>query len=75
MKKLIPFLTIVTGSVFLQNCTQRDEEITQDKTQFEQVKQLLRAEDDSTKSSEHLYPDPPVKDGDDWRIAPKKATH
>lgn len=73
MKKLIPFLTIVIGSVFLQNCTQRDKEITQNTTQFEQKKELHRAKGDSTKSSEHLDPDPPVKDGDDWRTAPKKA--
>lgn len=74
MKKLIPLLAIVTGSVFLQNCTQRDEEITQLQTHFEREQEPISAKGDSTESSGHVYPDPPVKDGDDWRIAPKKCT-
>lgn len=77
MKKFIPFFSIAVASFFLQNCTNRDEDTTTDFNQSEQLQETFMKSADSTKSSEEtLNPDPdtdpPVRDGDNWRLNPRK---
>ncbi|MCU7618465.1 hypothetical protein NZ698_14790 [Chryseobacterium sp. PBS4-4] len=57
----------------MQNCSQHDEDFVHETNISENLQDHHLMSRDSAKSSdEHLYPDPPVRDGDDWRIAPKK---
>lgn len=69
MKKFIPFLSIIIGSVSLHNCVQRDEDIISSNNEKFEMKNDLKKKFDSAKSSEQIIdPDPPVRDGDNWRI-------
>ena len=71
MKKFIPFFSIVIASVLMQNCTNREEDVISDSDQFDQTGKTLMMRGDSTKSSgEIVAPDPPVRDGDNWRVVP-----
>ena len=75
MKKFIPIASLVMSSVFIQNCAERDEKITPtDKTVLiSPEKDDHSMSKDSAKSADgHLYPDPPVRDGDNWRTVTKK---
>ncbi|MGX9987151.1 hypothetical protein [Soonwooa purpurea] len=79
MKNLIPILSIAIASASLQNCANLDEDITPDFDQSEQLQKAFMKSSDSTKSSEEtldLDPDPdtdpPVRDGDNWRLIPRK---
>lgn len=75
MKKLIPILSLALGSAMMQNCSQRDEDIASstitnsaDKLQDHP----MMGRDSTQLSDHHLDPDPPVRDGDDWRTVPAK---
>lgn len=71
MKKFIPFFSIAIASVLMQNCTNRDEDVISDSDQFDQIEKTLIMRGDSTKSAgEIVDPDPPVRDGDNWRAIP-----
>lgn len=74
MKKFIPIFSIVIVSVCLQNCANRDEDIALDSHQSDEIQKILMKSQDSAKSSEQIIDldDPPVRDGDNWRINPKK---
>ncbi|AZB30265.1 MULTISPECIES: hypothetical protein [Chryseobacterium] len=73
MKKFIPILSLVTCTVFLQNCVQRDEDVTSDRVTSEIVSNNATMRNDSARSGQILDPDPPdepdepVRDGDNWR--------
>jgi hypothetical protein len=69
MKNLIPLLSIALSSVCLQNCTNRDEDLIRDNIQLDEDRSTSLMKKDSAKSSEEILdPDPPVRDGDNWRI-------
>lgn len=69
MKKFIPIFSITIASVFMQNCTHRDEEINVRDDRSDQIDKTMMMKGDSTRSSEEIVdPDPPVRDGDNWRI-------
>ncbi len=71
MKKFIPIFSITIASVFIQNCTHRDEEINLRDDQSDQIEMTMMMRGDSTKTSgEIIDPDPPVRDGDNWRLVP-----
>lgn len=71
MKKFIPIFSIAIASVFMQNCTHRDEDVISDNDPFDHIEKTLMMRGDSTKSSgEIVDPDPPVRDGDNWRTVP-----
>ncbi len=71
MKKLIPIFSITIASVFMQNCTHRDEEVNVRDDQSDQLEKTMMMKGDSTKSSGNdVDPDPPVRDGDNWRVVP-----
>ena len=73
MKKFIPIFSITIASVFMQNCTHRDEEINVRDDQFDQIEKTMMMKGDSAKTSgEIVDPDPPVRDGDNWRLVPNK---
>ena len=73
MKKFIPIFSIVIASVFTQNCANRDEEIVSDHNQFDQIEKTFMMRGDSINSAgEVVDPDPPVRDGDNWRPVPNK---
>lgn len=75
MKNLIPILSMAIASVSLQNCVNRDEDTTTDFNQSEQLQIVIMKSADSTNSSEETLdpdPDPPVRDGDNWRLIPRK---
>ena len=72
MKKFIPIFSITITSVLMQNCTNRDDEINIRNDQSDQIEKMMM-KGDSTKSSEEIVdPDPPVRDGDNWRLVPNK---
>ncbi|KFF00702.1 membrane protein [Chryseobacterium formosense] len=71
MKKFIPIFSITIASVFMQNCTHRDEEINVRDEQSDQIEKTIMMKGDSAKTSgEIVDPDPPVRDGDNWRLVP-----
>ncbi|MET3535866.1 hypothetical protein [Chryseobacterium limigenitum] len=73
MKKFIPIFSIAIASVFMQNCTHRDEEINVRDDQFDQIEKTMMMKGDSAKTSEEIVdPDPPVRDGDNWRLVQSK---
>lgn len=73
MKKFIPIFSITIASVFMQNCTHRDEEINVRDDQFDQIEKTMMMKGDSAKTSEEIVdPDPPVRDGDNWRLVQNK---
>jgi hypothetical protein len=72
MKKFIPIFSITIASVLIQNCTNRDDEINVHDNQSDQIEKMMM-KGDSTKSSKDIVdPDPPVRDGDNWRLVPNK---
>ncbi|PQA97003.1 hypothetical protein B0A69_02850 [Chryseobacterium shigense] len=71
MKKFIPFLSIMIGSVLSQSCVQRDEDIISTNNEKFEIKNNLQMRYDSAKTAQQIIdPDPPVRDGDNWRIKP-----
>lgn len=57
----------------MQNCTHRDEEINIRDDRSDQIEKTMMMKGDSTKTSgEIVDPDPPVRDGDNWRLVPNK---
>jgi len=71
MKKLIPIFSIAMASVFMQNCTHRDEEMNVRDDRSDQIEKTMMMKGDSAKTSEEIVdPDPPVRDGDNWRTVP-----
>ncbi|REC42041.1 hypothetical protein [Chryseobacterium sp. 5_R23647] len=71
MKKFIPIFSITIASVFMQNCTHRDEEINVRDDRSDQIEKTMMMKGDSAKTSgEIVDPDPPVRDGDNWRPVP-----
>lgn len=71
MKKFIPIFSITIASVFMQNCTHRDEEINVRDDRSDQIEKTMMMKGDSAKTSEEIVdPDPPVRDGDNWRLVP-----
>lgn len=75
MKNLIPIISVAIASASLQNCANRDEDATTDFIQSEQLdKAFMKSADSANSSEETLYPDPdpPVRDGDNWRLIPRK---
>ncbi|MNY05809.1 hypothetical protein D3C86_1385390 [compost metagenome] len=56
----------------MQNCTHRDEEINVRDDRSDQIeKTMMMMKGDSAKTSEEIVdPDPPVRDGDNWRLVP-----
>lgn len=71
MKKFIPIFSIAIASVLMQNCTHRDEEINVRDDRSDQIEKKMMMKGDSAKTSEEIVdPDPPVRDGDNWRTVP-----
>lgn len=52
----------------LQNCANRDEDLIQEDNSFDGVKMSIMKKDSAKSSEEIIDPDPPVRDGDNWRI-------
>ncbi|MGO4709965.1 hypothetical protein AB4Y90_12790 [Chryseobacterium sp. 2TAF14] len=68
MKKFIPIFSMALAALCTQNCTHRDEDTITDKSPKEEMKNNLLMKSDSAKSPEQIIdPDPPVRDGDNWR--------
>lgn len=55
----------------LQNCSNRDEDLIQDDNSFDEVKMSIMKKDSAKSSEEIIDPDPPVRDGDNWRTEHK----
>ena len=71
MKKFIPIFSISIAAMSLQNCANRDEDLIRDDSLYEDVKISIIRKDSAKSSEEIVDPDPPVRDGDNWRIANK----
>jgi len=70
MKKFIPIFSIAIAAFSLKNCSNRDLEIL-DLNESDNIQKNQVIRKDSAKSSEEIVdPDPPVRDGDNWRIKP-----
>ena len=71
MKNFIPFFSVAVAAICLQNCCNRDEEITPNYHSQDEVQTALIQKVDSTKTAEDTVdpnpPEPPVRDGDNWR--------
>ncbi|UZT98968.1 hypothetical protein ODZ84_05195 [Chryseobacterium fluminis] len=73
MKKFIPIFSVAIASVFMQNCANRDEDVISENDQLQEIEKTLMMRGDSTRTSEEIVdPDPPVRDGDNWRLVPYK---
>ncbi|MXS71591.1 hypothetical protein GSF70_10215 [Flavobacteriaceae bacterium W22] len=75
MKKFIPIFSIAIASVCLQNCINREEDIVSDSDPLTEIEKEMMMRGDSAKSSGEILdpdPDPPVRDGDNWRSIPNK---
>lgn len=76
MKKFIPFLSIAVCSVCLLNCSNRDENMDSHERLPDNVQKTWIMREDSAASSEQTIDptpiDPPVRDGDNWRLYQKK---
>lgn len=57
-------------SVFLQNCIQRDEDLVKEDKVYDEIKTSMMKRDSAKSAEEIKDPDPPVRDGDNWRIQP-----
>lgn len=68
MKKFIPIFSVAVAAMCMQSCIHRDEDLISEKNLKEEIKSNLQMRSDSAKSSEQIIdPDPPVRDGDNWR--------
>lgn len=57
----------------MQNCTHREDEINVRDDRSDQIEKTMMMKVDSAKTSEEIVdPDPPVRDGDNWRLVPNK---
>ncbi|WP_265427296.1 hypothetical protein [Chryseobacterium sp. YIM B08800] len=75
MKKFIPFLSIMIAAVFMQNCSHRDEDMIPSNKLIknsERSADVFSMKQDSAKSTDLIEnpnpKDPPVRDGDNWRL-------
>jgi hypothetical protein len=68
MKKFIPILSLAIAAISLQNCTNRDEDLMRNDSSYEEIKMSIMKRDSAKSSEETIVPDPPVRDGDNWRI-------
>lgn len=71
MKKLIPIFSIAIAAMSLQNCANRDEDLIHHGRSYEDLKISIMKKDSAKSSEEIVDPDPPVRDGDNWRIRNK----
>lgn len=68
MKKFFPIFSITAASVLIQNCAHRDEDLNID-FQYETINTMFIMRGDSAKTSGGpLNTEPPVRDGDNWRL-------
>jgi len=71
MKKFIPIFSIAIAAISLQNCSNGDLEIL-DLNESDDIQKNQVMRKDSAQSSEEIVdPDPPVRDGDNWRTEHK----
>ncbi len=73
MKKYIPIFSITVSSFLMQNCTRQDQDLNADDFPSETVNTAFMMRGDSAKTPKDIvHRDPPVRDGDNWRIMPDK---
>ncbi|MCD9855765.1 hypothetical protein LUD75_13660 [Epilithonimonas sp. JDS] len=72
MKKFIPIFSITVASVFIQSCTHREDESQGRAHQSDHIEKTIMKGDSVKTSEEIVDPDPPVRDGDNWRIVPNQ---
>lgn len=73
MKKFILILSIAITSVFMQNCSNRDEDLSTVSTHSDEVGKTVQMRCDSgNNETDSIKGDPPVRDGDNWRFSPNK---
>lgn len=72
MKKFIPILSLAVLSFAVQNCNNRDEDLARENYNSEKFSSKSQSKDSITTKQSIVDPDPPVRDGDNWRIDPKK---
>lgn len=70
MKKIIPIVGVSIVAVLLHQCAESNDHI-QEFTEMSADHQVIR-KDSAHSSQEIVDPDPPVRDGDNWRSKPKK---
>ncbi|WP_299183211.1 hypothetical protein [uncultured Chryseobacterium sp.] len=79
MKKFIPFFSIMVAAVCMQNCSHRDEDMISHNEKIKKSEPTINGlimKQDSAKSAEVIEDpetkDPPVRDGDNWRLTKQK---
>jgi len=71
MKKLFPFLSLIACSLSMLNCAEHDDAALS-KTETDDLKPAVFLRGDTLrKDNSPVDPDPPVRDGDNWRSVPK----
>ncbi|MGX9986857.1 hypothetical protein [Soonwooa purpurea] len=77
MKKYIPLFVFTISIIGLKSCRDQNDILapTETKSQEKNTNYMKRDSLDIDKNSKENDPDPPVKDGQDWRsnTAPTKA--
>lgn len=70
MKKLFPFLSLIACAFGVLNCAEHDDAVLP-KTETDDLKPAVFLRGDTIrKDNPPVYPDPPVRDGDNWRTVP-----
>lgn len=69
MKKFIPILCLTALTFAVQNCNNRDEDLATENYNSEAFSNKSIS-DSTIKKTSIVDPDPPVRDGDNWRINP-----
>lgn len=71
MKKLFPFLSLIACSFSMLNCVNRDEGLSSN-VENNGPRSTVSFRGDSLIIEDPIVdPDPPVRDGDNWRSVPK----
>jgi len=71
MKKFIPILCLTAFTFAVQNCNNRDEDLVRENYSKEVISNTSQKRSDTTtKQPSIVDPDPPVRDGDNWRTSP-----
>lgn len=70
MKKRIPIFSILIASLLIQSCDNRNEDLIHRDVDHKKTDAGAMRGDSTKTSGEMVDPDPPVRDGDNWRLDP-----
>lgn len=70
MKQLFPFLSLMACTFSMLNCAEHDDAASTKTETYDLKPTIFLREDTVRKENPPVDPDPPVRDGDNWRALP-----